>query len=596
MLRQDGFQRVMLPLVATPVLVAVAGAALRIALGRPEGGLLPPGELAIQLAVGWLLAAVIRPLPRAVAAHAVVIASVALAQYLKVAHMGTPVRLHDLAAFPELARVIGPWRLALLALPPAVLAALVAGARTWRRTPAVFSAALGITLAAGLAAAPRTMVALIDGGAEPNPWSPTTTMLSAGPTAVLLRDAARLAAEPLTPPSAAEVRAALAAAPDPAPATGGVTRRPLVMVVLESFWDPALLTAAGLGDDPFAPDFRPLWQAAGESTALSGEFGGATANPELEVLCGLPTSLVLPGVAFASSLVNRVPCLPALLAGQGWRAAAFHPNRRGFWNRGEAYPRVGFPRFVSLKGFQLDDLNGPYLSDASLYRQAWEELRPGPDGPPPFAYVLTYTGHWDYPLEPDRRPYLYTTTSSVPEVARYASSVHYSAAELTGFIDRVLADQPEALVVALGDHLPVLGANVAAYAESDLFGEWVPSFTPRQLRTLTSVPLLVVDGPRGPLPVGTLAQFELPSLILELLGLDVPAWMWAALPPPGWHIRTRPEGMLVLDPEGGERFCRSSGESAACAVAFDWLNRARVIARDLAFGRQHALDPATMAP
>ena len=232
-----------------------------------------------------------------------------------------------------------------------------------------------------------------------------------------------------------------------------------MLILLESFWDARQLTAAGLSGDPLAPEFRALWNAAGDSHAMSPEFGGGTANPELEILCGTPTRLIFPGIAFATSVRRAIPCLPELLVDAGWTAAAFHPNVPGFWNRAATYPRLGFQRFYSLRDFKLDDRNGEFLSDASLYRQAWAKSHPRPDAPPELSYVLTYTGHWNYPLNPALRPYLITSTSSVPEVARYASSTLYSSTELAAFIDQVLADDPNALIVALGR--PPAGARQA---------------------------------------------------------------------------------------------------------------------------------------
>jgi hypothetical protein len=72
--------------------------------------------------------------------------------------------------------------------------------------------------------------------------------------------------------------------------------------------------------------------------------------------------------------------------------------------------------------------------------------------------------------------------------------------------------------------------------------------------------------------------------------------MAALLPPPGWHIRTREEGMLVLTPDGGSQVCRAPDEGPACSVAFAWLQRARVVSRDLVEGRQYALSLAPREP
>ncbi|MBU1139241.1 MAG: hypothetical protein KKA76_09710 [Proteobacteria bacterium] len=40
-----------------------------------------------------------------------------------------------------------------------------------------------------------------------------------------------------------------------------------------------------------------------------------------------------------------------------------------FWNRTNAYRRMGFKAYWSIKDFNLDDMNYKFLSDASLYRQ-----------------------------------------------------------------------------------------------------------------------------------------------------------------------------------------------------------------------------------
>ena len=313
----------------------------------------------------------------------------------------------------------------------------------------------------------------------------------------------------------------------------------------------------------------------------------------MEVLCGIPTRLVFPGVVFSSRIVQALPCLPRLLSGDGDWTAASHPNDRDFWNRDRVYPRLGFSRYFSSADFVLDDLNGRLLSDESLYRQAWTRSRPPRQQGAALTFVLTRTGHWPYDLDVRRRPYVISAASAPREVGQYASSIRYSSRELAAFVEEILADSPDALVVALGDHLPVLGESVDVYRSSGLFDAWVPGFTPEMFRAISAVPLLVVDGRRGPVAVGTICQYEVPALVLERLGLPVPPWMKALLPPPGWHIRTREEGMLVLTPDGASRVCRAADEAPECAVAFRWLERVRVLSRDLVEGRQHTLSLAS---
>ncbi len=92
-----------------------------------------------------------------------------------------------------------------------------------------------------------------------------------------------------------------------------------------------------------------------------------------------------------------------------------------FWNRTNAYRRLGFDTYWAIDDFVLDDMNGAFLSDASLYRQVSEKITPWiREGVPVFSYVVTYFGHWDYPLNESRPPKV-ATRSTVPEVEAFAN-------------------------------------------------------------------------------------------------------------------------------------------------------------------------------
>lgn len=583
----------LLPLFSAPLLTAVLGKGVRVIAGLPHGRLLPPGEVAVQLVVAYTLAALARrPVPFLLSQASAVLACHA-AQALRVSATGGPIRPLDVLAAPELFRVLDLRWAGVLAAPFLLVAALVAGNLAFRRGAAAAAAAGAALLAGALAFRPGLAAAVADGGLPHVPWGPTENMLRQGPAGYLLGETARLRLERREPPTLDEVRAALASSPatrEPrAEGKPPSSRRDVVLILLESFWDPSLLRAAGLDRDPVDPRLRALWRSGGDSTALSPEFGGATANCEMEVLCGIPTRLVLPGIAFASGFSNDLPCLPRLLAREGFTPEAFHPNDADFWGRDRAYPRIGLARFHSAGEFELDDLDGERLSDESLFRQVRRLARPPTRGAPRLTYVLTLTGHWPYPLGERRRADAVFAASAPPEVGAYATSILHTSRALASYIEQVLADSPDALVVALGDHLPVLGESLDVYRDSGLFDAAGAVAAPAAFRAVSAVPLLVVDGRRGPVRVGTISHFELPAFVLERLGLPVPPWMAALLPPPGWHVRTRDQGLLVLSPDGASRVCHSKDEAPECGVAFRWLERASVVARDLVDGRQHAL-------
>lgn len=94
-------------------------------------------------------------------------------------------------------------------------------------------------------------------------------------------------------------------------------------------------------------DFRKIWNSANNSTALVPVFAGMTANSEFEVLCGFPVTKNT--VKFERQLLNEVPCLPNLLAQKSYKTVVSHPNIPVFWNRINAYHRVGFQTYWSKK-------------------------------------------------------------------------------------------------------------------------------------------------------------------------------------------------------------------------------------------------------
>ena len=164
-------------------------------------------------------------------------------------------------------------------------------------------------------------------------------------------------------------------------------------ILLESFWDPLELKATRFDRDPLDSRFRELWRDTGHSEIMSPVFGGYTANAEFESLCGFP--VVYDDVKFERRMVNDAPCLPAILKGYGYDTVASHPNVASFWNRINAYRRIGFDTYWSIDDFHLDDMNLGFLSDASLYRQVIDKLgkREHADKPV-FDYIVTYFGHW----------------------------------------------------------------------------------------------------------------------------------------------------------------------------------------------------------
>lgn len=575
-------------------------------------------DIALHLALALILYALAGGRRRFIIAALLLFSAFTLANALKLAVLGGPIMPDDLVAARNLLMLLEGWQLwasvALILIPLAGLLWMFA----WRRPAAWLTLLLLAGLVAALQQRPEPVRQWLDARVGDWVWNQQGNYAMRGLPLHLLQESVRNLARRSAPPAPGEVALALqqlgggalgraldgtaaasrsgggvlapASYAGSLPAAGAAARaRNVHMIVLESFWDPLALEAAGLSADPFDPEFRALWQATGNARALSPVFGGYTANAEFEVLCGFP--VLHDGVFFEGRLRREVPCLPRHLAAAGYRSLASHPNAAPFWNRINAYRRIGFEQYWSARDFVLDDMNREFLSDASLYRQVLERIEPAlARGEPVFNYVLTYFGHLDYPLNA-ARPARISSRSDHPLVAAYANTVYYKTRELMAFLAELRARDPQALIVIFGDHLPALGWNHGAYAESGLLAAERSEFSAQMFHTLLATPLIIIDGERGALRSGDLPMYALPATILDLLGDQRPSMLrlLAGAEAGGAHIRPLP-GLHFSVADGHLELCRPHDSAAGnCAAAQAWVEAVRVLERDLFSGAQHTL-------
>ena len=265
------------------------------------------------------------------------------------------------------------------------------------------------------------------------------------------------------------------------------------------------------------------------------------------MLCGFPVAV--DSVFFEGWLRRDVPCLPRHLAAAGYRTVASHPNVAAFWNRVNAYRRIGIQTYWAKPDFELDDMNRNFLGDASLYRQVLGKIQAMLHSEAPLLnYIVTYFGHLDYPLN-ERRPKVIQTKGDNRMLDGYVNTIYYKSRELMAFLDVLRREDPDGLVVVFGDHLPFLGRNNAGYTDSGILADNRADYTADMFRTHTRTPLIVIDGRRGPLPVGEVPIYQLPELILDLLGDRRPTML--RLPPPPLPVILRPLAglhIVISDP------------------------------------------------
>jgi len=362
------------------------------------------------------------------------------------------------------------------------------------------------------------------------------------------------------------------------------TPRNIHIVLLESFWDANNLKKAHYNQNPLSPEFRKLWKTAGYSHALTPVFGGYTANSEFEVLCGFPVTK--DNVKFERQLINEVPCLPHILADKGYRTIVSHPNVPVFWNRVNAYRNIGFQDYWAKDDFILDDMNREFLADSSLYRQVLEKLSDSFDKKQPVLdYIVTYFGHWNYPLS-DSRPNKITSSSSVEEVTSYANTIYYKSRELVNFIDQLRKRDPDSIIVVFGDHLPFLGENFAGYVDSGVLASNRSDFSTDMFKFYVSTPMMIIDGQKGALDIGSLPLYQVPKLLLNLLNFNEPTIMDYVTSVSDKRIRPLPGLHFSLAKEGNVELCKEPPFSESCQASSRWLQDVLVVSNDLFIGRQ----------
>jgi hypothetical protein len=357
------------------------------------------------------------------------------------------------------------------------------------------------------------------------------------------------------------------------------------LLLLESMWDPTQLVAYKFSRDPFDARFRSLWERGGSSTALVPTLGGATANAEFEALCGLPSH---PTDVVFQTLVQSLPCLPRVLREAGYRTDASHPYIAGFWSRDTAYRLLGFERYDSIRSFELDDFDGSLLTDASMFRQLRERQSDDVEGSPAFHYIVSLSSHFPFDRDRERRPDLVEVEPAAENLQNFANAMVYTTAALMDHIEWIQATDPEALIIAFGDHAPALGTHPDAYAESGVSLLDALEMTDAMVGVLQT-PLLVIDGRDGPRKVGDVPLRSLPALVLDLLGVARPALPHLALHdarPDVWDAHQFISHVLLRE-AGHWRFC--SVGATSCTSAAQVLERLATIRRDLTMGGQYSL-------
>ncbi len=577
---------------------AVSVLLLLLASVRVFGDVFRPG-LAVELMLVSYLSALGLACQRDQRRGAVLITAVVLAVYLlcwaKWVVFREAVTVTDLLVIPEAfsilpaavqvtvvvaAALVGAGLLANVALPP-TRHAFVLGMPLFMYAAAVWGRPDGVAHA-------------LEQVRPPTFWAPGEDAWRNGPLVVLAREFARLTMwrQDLERDVDVGTRARLldVDALRPAP-----PRRNLHVVVMESLFDPLRVRDAHFDSDPFDPRFRG-WMHEGVSLALAATFGGQSARAEFEVLCGVPAYGML-GVDFQALRGAPIPCLPHALRELGYTTMASVPASPSFFNANTAYAAAGFAHRYFDDHFAHDDLDGGLVSDATVFAQNLHDLeRLAGNASPMLNYVVTFSGHRPFTMSPVRRPPVFPGDAPI---VLAANAAYYNTRAVADFVAALEARDPEAVVLVLADHLPLLTLDASGGRADDYRFDLTapPAHAAGERQWLESRATILVARRAGrTVPLGLVPHYGLPEVMLDLIsdGAYCASRHCLAAEP----VRYRPDGhrdvFTTVDRFPAE-VCRSGPAPAnadgsdACAAAVRLRDDVRRAYRQLLWlGVRHA--------
>ena len=277
------------------------------------------------------------------------------------------------------------------------------------------------------------------------------------------------------------------------------TNKPnIVMVQLESFFDPTLVKYLQFSEDP-VPNFRKLMENYSSGYLTVPSVGAGTANTEFEVLSGMSLQFFGPGEYPYKTILQEstAESVSYDLKELGYSTHAIHNNKGTFYGRNFVFSQLGFDTFTSLEYMNVEEYTPKdwakdfYLTDEILKSLNSTE---GSD----FVYTISVQAHGDYPKEKIlENPKI--EVSGLPDeettnaFTYYINQLH-EVDQFVGQLVEALSNRDEETVLVLfGDHLPTLGFSDEDLVNNSIFQTeyvvWSNFDMPKNDQDLTSYQL-----------------------------------------------------------------------------------------------------------
>ncbi|WP_294388856.1 LTA synthase family protein [uncultured Clostridium sp.] len=248
----------------------------------------------------------------------------------------------------------------------------------------------------------------------------------------------------------------------------------IIMIQLESFFDPFLIEGLKCDIDPIA-NFRKLKENYSTGAFSISTIGGGTANTEFEVLTGLNLDFFAPGEYPYNTTVNvkTSESINYALKESNYSTHAIHNHEGNFYNRNTVFSNLGFDTFTSSE-YMLINERTPlgWAKDTFLIEPILDLLTSTENQD--FIYTISVQGHGSYPNDEIAGKKNVNITNISNE--KYKNSIEYyinQIYEMDLFIDDLInavnALGEDTVIVFYGDHLPNLNLSNEELSNKNLF-------------------------------------------------------------------------------------------------------------------------------
>ena len=250
----------------------------------------------------------------------------------------------------------------------------------------------------------------------------------------------------------------------------------IIMIQLESFFDPSYLEGFGYSEDPI-PCVNRLKEEFPSGFLTVPVVGAGTSNTEFEILTGMSTDYFGAGeYPYNTVLKERtVEALPHILRSKGYTSSVIHNNTGTFYNRDKVFSQMGFDQFIPEEYmYDLEHTPNNWAKDAVLPGIIEELL--AKTNTPDFIYTITVQSHGRYPETPvlaEEEKVIKVTgeggDAPLDAVEYYVNEIHEVDEMVEDLTDTLASYEEPTVVVLYGDHLPALGFGKEDLTQPSLY-------------------------------------------------------------------------------------------------------------------------------